>query len=124
MIRCALMVALLAAAPAIAQNARSFPANALRGELMVTQPPEVLLNGQPARLAPGSRILGPGNLLQLSGGLIGQRFVVHYTTDPAGQPLMVWILSPAEAARQPWPTTAAEASAWRFDAAAQAWTKP
>ncbi len=124
MFRCALMAAVLAAAPAFAQNARTFPANALRGELQVVQPPEVLLNGQPARLAPCSRILGPTNLLQLSGGLVGQRFVVNYTADQAGQPLMVWILSPAEAARQPWPKTPAEASGWLFDPAAQAWTKP
>ncbi len=124
MFRCVLMAAALVAAPALAQNARNFPANALRGELLVVQPPEVLLNGQPARLAPGSRILGPTNLLQMSGGLIGQRFVVNYTADQAGQPLTVWILSPAEAARQPWPKTTAEASSWLFDPAAQAWVKP
>jgi hypothetical protein len=34
------------------------------------------------------------------------------------------LLTPAEAAKKPWPTTPAEASAWQFDAAAQAWSKP
>src|SRR5262249_4686174 len=96
--------------------------NALRGELTVLQPPEVLLNGRPARLAPGSRIYDQQNQLQLSGRLIGQRVIVHYTHDFAGQPLQVWILTPAEYARRPWPVNDAQAQAWFFDAAAQQWT--
>ena len=54
MLRCALvlMFALFAALPAQAQ--RLFQANALRGELVVTQPPEALLNGKPMRLARAS----------------------------------------------------------------------
>ncbi len=126
MTRCALAAVTLAvlAAPAFAQDSRPFPADALRGELVVTLPPEVLLNGQPSRLAPGARILDQRNLLQLSGGIVGQRLLVNYTLDSAGQPLTVWILTPAEAARQPWPRTRAEAQAWLFDPAAQAWVKP
>ncbi|MFO1274269.1 MAG: hypothetical protein U1F50_21820 [Rubrivivax sp.] len=128
MTRCALTAAacvwLAAAAPAFAQDSRPFPADALRGELVVTLPPEVLLNGQPSRLAPGARILDQRNLLQLSGGIVGQRLLVNYTLDSAGQPLTVWILTPAEAARQPWPRTRAEAQSWLFDPAAQAWVKP
>jgi hypothetical protein len=41
---------------AAAQAPRNFPATALRGEIVITQPPELLLNRQPARLAPGARI--------------------------------------------------------------------
>jgi hypothetical protein len=125
MIRCvALAVAALAALPALAQAPRNFSAQALRGELVVVQPPEVRLNGQPARLAPGARIRDQNNLVQLSGSLVNQRFVVNYTRDLSGQLLDVWLLTPAERARQPWPTNAADAAAWRFNAAAQTWSKP
>ncbi len=125
MLRCALAaVALAAALPAFAQAPRNFPASALRGELVVTLPPEILLNGQVTRLAPGARIRDQQNLLQTSGSLVGQKLVVHYTRDNLGQPLEVWILTPAEFARQPWPATEAQAKTWFFDAAAQTWTKP
>jgi hypothetical protein len=118
----AIVLALAATLPAHAQ--RLFERNALRGELVVIAPPEVTLNGQSARLSPGARIRTPQNMLQLSGGLLGQKLLVHYTLDGFGQVHDVWILSEAEAARQPWPKTAAEAQAWVFDAANQRWSKP
>ena len=127
--RCVLLAAALTAAlalalPAAAQVQRNFPATALRGTLEVTQPPEVLLNGAPARLAPGARIRGTDNLLQMSGRLLGQRYVVDYTLDIGGLVMDVWLLTPQEAARQPWPTTPAQAAAWRFDPLAQTWSRP
>jgi hypothetical protein len=125
MIRCVTLVAALACAlPAAAQMPRNFPATALRGALVVTQPPAVLLNGQPARLAPGSRIRGQNNLLVVSGALIGQRLVVDYTIDISGLVMDVWVLTPQEAAKQPWPTTPAQAAAWHFDPLAQTWSRP
>ena len=129
MLRCVLQacagLALAAALlPAGAQALRPFPATALRGTLLITQPPEGLLNGQPARLSPGARIRGADNLLQMSGALVGQTLLVHYTLEPSGGVHDVWILTPEEAARKPWPTTAAEARQWRFSPAAQAWSKP
>lgn len=125
MFRCAwAVVALATALPAAAQAARPFPATALRGELVVTAPPEVQLNRRPGRLAPGARIRGADNLLVLSGSLVGQRLLVHYTRDIEGNLLDVWVLTPAEAARKPWPATPAEAAAWRFDPSAQTWTRP
>ena len=127
--RCALLaasalVAALIASPAGAQAPRNFPATALRGELVVTAPPEALLNRQPARLAPGSRLRDQHNRLLLSGAAIDQRLVVHYTLDLQGQLLDVWVLTPAEAARKPWPATPAEAAAWSFNADTQTWSKP
>lgn len=116
--------ALLLPVAATAQSPRSFPLHALRGELTVTQPPEVLLNGEAARLAPGARIRGENNLLVLSGQAVGQKLVVNYTIDPIGLVMDVWILTPAERAVRPWPTTPAEAATWRFDIATQTWTKP
>lgn len=119
----ALCVAALCS-PAAAQLQRPFPASALRGELRFEQPPQVSLNDRPARLAPGARIRGADNLLQLSGTLAGQTHLVHYTVDPYGLLLDVWLLTDAERARKPWPASAEQAAAWRFDAAAQSWSKP
>ncbi len=120
----ALLVGSLLVAPsASAQIARKFPADALRGALAVTNPPQATLNGAPARLAPGARIRGPNNLFVLSGSVVGQRLLVHYTLDTQGLVKDVWILTPDEAAKRPWPTTPKEAASWEFDASAQTWTR-
>ena len=126
MLRCVLLAAaaLAIAFPATAQAPRNFPATALRGELVVTAPPEVLLNKQPARLAPGARLRGMDNMMIMSGAAIGQRLRVHYTLDLQGQLLQIWVLTPAEEARKPWPATPQEAATWTFNADAQTWTKP
>jgi hypothetical protein len=124
MTRCAFVVflALAAAAPAHAQQ-RLFERTALRGEMVVKAPPEVLLNGQPARLSPGARIRNAQNMLQLSGSLLEQKLLVHYRRDGFGEIHEVWILSAAEAARQPWPRSTAEAERWSFDPTLQTWSK-
>ena len=119
----AFCAAVFASAPAHAQTSRPFPASALRGVLLVTQPPEALLNGQPVRLSPGSRIRGANNMLQMSAALVNQPLLVHYTVEPSGGVHDVWILTPDEAARKPWPANPAEAQRWEFNPAAQAWTK-
>jgi hypothetical protein len=116
------LAALLASTVAEAQMTRNFDAQTLRGELVVSQPPEVLLNEQPARLAPGSRIRGANNLLLLSGQIVGQRLLVHYTLDINGQILNVWVLTPAEATRRPWPVTIKQAQTWQFDVGQQTWS--
>lgn len=72
--------------------------HAQRGVLRVVAPPEVLLNGQPARLAPGARIRDRNNLLVVSGALVAQDLVVRYTRDPLGLLHEVWVLTPSEAA--------------------------
>jgi len=117
-----LLLAMAAAAPLHAQTQRNFDAQALRGQLVVTQPPDVLLNGQPARLAPGARIRTANNMLALSGDLAGQRLLVHYALDLQGQILNVWVLTSQEAARKPWPTTLQQAQSWQFNAAEQVWS--
>jgi len=126
MLRCALLLAALAAAtsPVAAQVQRNFPATALRGELRVMQPPEALLNKRPVRLAPGSRIRGADNMLVMSGAVVGAPLLVHYTLDTSGLVLDVWVLTPAEAARKPWPVTPEQAQTWRFNADTQTWTRP
>jgi len=128
MFRCALVATLATALawPAAAQivPGRAFTAQTLRGTLQVTQPPEVLLNGQASRLAPGARIRGADNLLVLSSTVIGQKLLVHYTLDTLGNVHLVWVLTPEEAARRPWPVTMDEAQRWQFNPATQSWTRP
>ena len=126
MLRCALLLAALGAAvmPAAAQLPRNFPATALRGELRVTQPPEALVNNRAARLAPGSRIRGADNMLVMSGAVVGTPLLVHYTLDPNGLVQDVWVLTPAEAARKPWPATPEQAQTWRFNPDSQTWSRP
>ena len=105
------------------QSVRPFPANALRATMVVGQPPEITLNDQPARLSPGARIRGENNLVHLSGSIVGQRLVVHYTTDTLGLVHNVWVLTPEELSRRPWPSTAEEAQRWLYDADARVWTR-
>lgn len=111
-------------APAAAQVQRLFPADALRGEIEFLQPPELRLNKAGARLAPGARIRGQDNMLQMSGALIGSRLSVNYTLDTYGLVRDVWILRPEEIRMRPWPRTLAEAKDWVFDPVAQTWSKP
>jgi hypothetical protein len=124
MLRCvlALLIALAAAVPAHAQ--RVFNADVLRGELQLTNPPEAQLNGGPIRLSPGARIRNRANLIQLSGSLLGQKLLVNYTLDPAGDLFEVWILTDDELTKTPWPTTREQALSWVFDSATQRWSRP
>ena len=126
MLRCVVLSVVLAACSTavIAQAPRNFPATALRGELVVTQAPDVLLNRRPARLAAGGRIRGADNLFKVSGAVTGQRLLVHYTFDLAGELQDVWVLTPAEAARQPWPASPQQAASWSFNPYAQQWSRP
>jgi hypothetical protein len=120
-----LAAGLLLLLPASAQDLvkRSFPAHALRGELVVLAPPEASLDRQPARLAPGARIRGANNLIVQSAGLSGQPLLVHYTRDGRGELREIWILRADEAAN-PWPRNAEEASRLVFDPVAQTWSRP
>ncbi len=125
MYRCVLPLALAATClVAQAQTHRFFPATALRGEFVITQYPDVLLNGKYARLAPGSRIKGDTNLLVQPAGLTGQKLIVHYTVESSGLIMDVWVLNPAELANKTWPTTPAEAASWQFIPGNQTWVKP
>jgi hypothetical protein len=118
------LMLLLSGGHVAAQVQRVFPRDALRGMIVVVAAPEIQLNGTPVRLAPGARIRGADNMLALSASLTGYKLLVNYTLDGQGQVKDVWILTAAEAARQPWPTTPAQAQAWQFDAASQTWITP
>ena len=109
--------------PAAAQMQRTFPQTALRGDMAFGMVPEVSVNGQAARLAPGVRIRGRNNMLVMSASLTSTKQTVHYTVDISGLVKDVWILRPDEIAKQPWPITLREAQTWVFDPVAQIWTK-
>lgn len=116
-------VGLLAALPAGAQHARRFPRNALRGEIRFAAYPELLLNGQPARLSPASRVRDMANMIAMPATLQGNRVTVHYTLDSMGLLHEVWILTREEIAKL-WPRTPQEAAAWVFDEPSQTWSRP
>ena len=107
-----------------AQLQRQFPKNALRGSIVVGEPPAVVLNGRETRFAPGARIRNQANMIALSGSLVGAKLLVHYTLDSMGQLGDVWILTPEEAAKRPWPATREQAETWLFDASTQTWSRP
>ena len=120
----ALLAAACLVAPALAQVQRAFPQNALRGTIVIGVAPEIQLNGDLARLAPGARIRDRDNMTVVPGELVGAKFLAHYTVDTSGLVKDVWILRPEEAAVKPWPETQRQAMEWRFDPIGQVWVKP
>lgn len=120
----ALLAASALSLPAQAQMHRHFPANALRGEFEMLTFPDIKINRQAARMAPGARIWGDTGLLQQPGALTSGRYIVNYRVEESsGLVMEVWILNSVELANKVWPHTTQEASTWQFDAAAQIWTK-
>jgi hypothetical protein len=79
---------------------RQFPAKALRGKLVVQQPPWVTIDGKTAQLSPGSRIRNTNNSLVLSASLVGQELTVNYLRDGMGLVHEVWILNAVEVAEK------------------------
>ena len=79
---------------------RQFPRHARRAVLEVTMPPEVLIDGTAARLAPGARIHDRHNMLAMSAALVGQRLVVNLILEPGGLVHEVWILTGEEEAQK------------------------
>jgi hypothetical protein len=128
--RCALPVAFAAAVAlaiplsAAAQLQRPFPRDALRGEINFVAPPDVLLNGKPARLSPGVRVRTETNQMVMAPLTTGTKAIVHYSFEPNGMINAVWFLTPEELAKKPWPTSMAEVEAWSWDPGAQVWVKP
>ena len=76
---------------------RTFPAAALRGEIVVQAPPVITLDGKADRLSPGARIRDANNMLVMSGTLVNQKVIVNYLREGAGNVHEVWILNSEEA---------------------------
>lgn len=99
---CAAAAPVAAQEPVQSQNeaaagGRNFPIGTLRGSLLVVSSPEIQLDGQAERLAPGVRIRSPQNTLVMPANLTGQNLLVNYRRDPTGAVNEVWILTPEEA---------------------------
>lgn len=109
--------------PTDLRPARQLSLQSLRGRASFGKPPELSIDGQALRLAPGARIRDEQNLLVLSGQLAGRRLAVNYTLDTYGLVKDVWLLR-ADELQRPWPRTREESSTWRFDALQQTWIKP
>ena len=91
---------LLASTAASAQGiVRSVPANVKLAKMTVTAAPEIMLNGAPDRLSPGSRIHDLNNMLVLSGALTNREVPVVYQRDAANLVHEVWLLTDAEYAK-------------------------
>jgi hypothetical protein len=127
MYRCALLAfaAVVTAGHATAQS-RTFPQNTLRGAVVFGEYPSIALNGKARTLTPGSRVRNQDNMVVSPASLaVGGKWLVNYTLDMGGEQVRdVWILTPAEAAVRPWPTTLEEAQTWAYDASTMTWTKP
>ncbi len=83
---------------AIVSPARTVPADALRGEMVVVGPMNAEINGQAIALSPGIQIRNEANLIIMPSTL-QQPTRVRYLTDPTGSVSRVWILSAQEAAQ-------------------------
>lgn len=93
-----LCVALIPSTAAHAQAVqRDFPAKALRGSMVVVQPPLVAMDDRATRFSAGARILDSSNRLVRPATLVNQELVVNYTLDQRGQVHQVWLLTEAEA---------------------------
>lgn len=76
---------------------RNFPNGTLRGKFMVVNAPEIQLDGEPERLAPGARIMSAQRMLVMAASITGENLLVNYRRDAAGLVREVWILTPEEA---------------------------
>jgi hypothetical protein len=97
-----LALSTLRPSPALAQAdlpSRVLPTDVQRGVLVITQAPDVRLDGRGERLSPGARIRNTSNLLLLSGEVTGRALPVIYRRDMQGLIHEVWVLSPEELAR-------------------------
>jgi hypothetical protein len=75
---------------------REAPKDVVLGQMVVTLPPVITMDGKPDRLSPGSRIRDLNNMLVLSGGIVGKVLPVVYRRDAAGLVHEAWILTPDE----------------------------
>ncbi len=98
--RLVLIAATLVGTAAFAQSdtVRPFPPDALRGTLVVTQPPLISIDGESTQLSPGARILDTHNRVVPAGHLVNQSLTVNYTREQLGLVHQVWVLRPEEAA--------------------------
>ncbi|MDQ6627391.1 MAG: hypothetical protein M3Z29_02925 [Pseudomonadota bacterium] len=94
----------------------------MRGAIVFGIAPEIILNGKPARLAPGARIRKADNMIAVPSAMLGGPFLVNYSVDPSGLVNDIWVLTADEASNR-WPTTRRQSEDWSFDPVAQVWSR-
>ncbi|RMX06431.1 hypothetical protein D8I35_07805 [Corticibacter populi] len=78
-------------------SARTFPANALYGTLVVGQGRQASLNGKDIVMAPGMRVFNETNRLIPAQRLQGQKLRVNYVIEAStGRLLTAWLLRDSE----------------------------
>lgn len=95
------LLALIMLVPMIALGqavTRPIPADAKRGYLSHVAETTLSLDGRPVKLAPGGTIRDASNLIVMPTAL-PRDSLVKYRTNPAGEIVAAWILTPEEAAR-------------------------
>jgi len=95
-----LLVLMLTTLSALAFE-RPFPNHARRASLIITDYPQVQVDGKTTRLTNGARIWSTDNLTVIPNALGSGAHIVNYTTDIDGAIDRVWLLSAAEAAAPP-----------------------
>lgn len=92
----------LTAASALADErpGRTFPTGVKRGKMTPAYFPDINIDGQLRRLAPGARIFNRDNLIEMAGALRGSEMTINYTVDEQGQIDKIWILTAEEAAQK------------------------
>jgi hypothetical protein len=78
---------------------RDAPKDVVLGQMTVTLPPVIQMDGKPDRLSPGVRIHSIRNMLVLSASLAGSTVPVVYKRDTYGLVSEVWMLTPDEYTR-------------------------
>ena len=82
---------------AIHAQLRTIPPDAKRADIRYAQEMQVVINGQPMTLAPGTLIRDTFNRLILPNALPAGASI-KYLVDRDGRPWRIWILTPAELA--------------------------
>jgi hypothetical protein len=93
-----LIAGLTAMLTSVADAARTFPANAQRGEIKAHQYPYYTIGNTTYRMGAGGRIYNEQNMIVMPASVQQKTAHVMYTIDLGGNLHRVWLLTPAEAA--------------------------
>jgi hypothetical protein len=83
----------IAIALAACSSPKTLPDGSKLGVMTTQQLPNVTIDGQPMRLAPGARIMNTQNL-SVTPGQVPPDSRVRYRVDATGQISQVWLLPP------------------------------
>ncbi|HUF19597.1 MAG TPA: hypothetical protein VMP00_02475 [Burkholderiales bacterium] len=93
-----LIAGLTAMLISVSDAARTFPANAQRGEIKAHQYPYYTIGKVTYRMGAGGRIYNEQNMIVMPASVLQNTAHVMYTVDLGGNLHRMWLLTPAEAA--------------------------